>query len=583
MRSAASWSRCSSRWSVGDYGTPCRRTTLSIDPEDLAQFGDVSQALGAYYDDAIARIASAPSGAADLALERGVRDWFGHRLVTPTGTRGQVLRGIDASEGLPNGVIETLLNTHLIRGEKRAGATWYELAHDRLIQPVIDSNRVWLEGHLQPFQRRAARWVEQGRPANGGEQVLRGRELKEALRFQRAHPVLVNEDESRLIGLSRAARRMRHLTQGVLSFIVLLILVFGVIAWWLKTQAEEKEREAWYQVAVGHWKDAVSARDRDPLTAAHHFAQAAERFAWARRPTESANALLALKFVNDRPLIQAVLSLMSSIHGAACSADGKRILAWGGYYNGKQDTARLWDSASGAPLTPLLKHEDWFRGAQFSRDQSRILTWSQDGTARLWDSASGAALTPPLRHEGTVWGARFSPDGSRILTWSDDGTARLWDGASGAALTPPLRHEGSVRGAQFSPDESRILTWSDDGTARLWESTTGAALTPRLSIRGPGLGRPVQPGRVPHPHLERRRHRPALGQRERRGPDPAAQARGRGLGRPVQPGRVPHPLPGATMAPPDSGTAPAGRRWPRRSSTRAGSRAPSSARTGPAS
>jgi hypothetical protein len=174
-----------------------------IDPEDLAQFGNVSQALGAYYDDAIARIVGARDGGSDPALERGIRDWFGNRLITPTGTRGQVLRGAEASEGLPNEVIETLLDTHLIRGEKRAGATWYELAHDRLIQPVIDSNRVWLEGHLQPFQRRAARWVEQGRPANGGDRVLRGRALKEALRFQRAHPALVNEDEGRLM-VSRA-------------------------------------------------------------------------------------------------------------------------------------------------------------------------------------------------------------------------------------------------------------------------------------------------------------------------------------------------------------------------------------------
>jgi hypothetical protein len=107
-------------------------------------------------------------------------------------------------------------------------------------------------------------------------------------------------------------------------------------------------------------------------------------------------------------------------------------------------------------------------GAQFSRDESRILTWSDDHTARLWDSVSGAALTPPLQHEGPVSGAEFSADESRILTWSEDGSARLWDSVSGAALTPPLQHEGKVLGAEFSRDESRILTWSEDGSARLW-------------------------------------------------------------------------------------------------------------------
>ena len=32
-----------------------------------------------------------------------------------------------------------------------------------------------------------------------------------------------------------------------------------------------------------------------------------------------------------------------------------------------------------------------------------------------------------LRHEKAVGGAAFSRDESRILTWSDDRTARLWD------------------------------------------------------------------------------------------------------------------------------------------------------------
>ncbi len=72
-------------------------------------------------------------------------------------------------------------------------------------------------------------------------------------------------------------------------------------------------------------------------------------------------------------------------------------------------------------------------GAQFSADESRVLTWTWDGSARLWDSASGGPLTPPLRHDDWVSGAHFSADESHVLTWSwDDGSARLWDSATGA-------------------------------------------------------------------------------------------------------------------------------------------------------
>ena len=47
-------------------------------------------------------------------------------------------------------------------------------------------------------------------------------------------------------------------------------------------------------------------------------------------------------------------------------------------------------------------------GAVFNRDESRILTWSEDKTARLWDAATGQEVVPPLRHEGSVSGAAFN-------------------------------------------------------------------------------------------------------------------------------------------------------------------------------
>ncbi|MDM8523359.1 hypothetical protein QUF80_08305, partial [Desulfococcaceae bacterium HSG8] len=108
-------------------------------------------------------------------------------------------------------------------------------------------------------------------------------------------------------------------------------------------------------------------------------------------------------------------------------------------------------------------------GALFSKDESRILTWSRDGTARVWNASDGKPLTEPMKHESYVNGAVFSKDESRILTWSADGTTRLWNASDGKPLSEPMKHEGSVWGAVFSKDESRILTWSSDGTARVWD------------------------------------------------------------------------------------------------------------------
>jgi len=125
---------------------------------------------------------------ADEACERRIREWFDWKLISPSGIRDVVQRAKDQSDGLPNELIEDLCETHLVRAEERGGVTWYELAHDRLIDPVRQSNRRWREKHLQPFQRQAFNWNREKRPPR---LLLRGKELEKALRWEREHPDFV--------------------------------------------------------------------------------------------------------------------------------------------------------------------------------------------------------------------------------------------------------------------------------------------------------------------------------------------------------------------------------------------------------
>lgn len=62
----------------------------------------------------------------------------------------------------------------------------------------------------------------------------------------------------------------------------------------------------------------------------------------------------------------------------------------------------------------------------FSPSGRTALTGCAGGTARLWDAATGKPIGPALRHNDWVVGAAFSPDGRTLLTGSSDGTARLW-------------------------------------------------------------------------------------------------------------------------------------------------------------
>jgi eukaryotic-like serine/threonine-protein kinase len=134
------------------------------------------------------------------------------------------------------------------------------------------------------------------------------------------------------------------------------------------------------------------------------------------------------------------------------------------------NTARIWDSGTGAAVTPPLRHERTVAYAEFSPDGGTVATSSLDNTARLWDANDGRLLGESMLHADRVWSMVFSPDGRRVLTASRDQTARIWDARLGLPLSDWLRHGDDVRSAQWSPDGERVLTSCRDGTVWLWET-----------------------------------------------------------------------------------------------------------------
>lgn len=120
----------------------------------LKTYGNVTQALSRFYERAIGQTVQATN-----LQEPILRDWFAHTLITPAGTRGTVYRGQTDTGGIPNPAIDLLENLHIIRGEWRAGARWYELTHDRLIEPIQKSNESWREKQRQQQRRRIITWL----------------------------------------------------------------------------------------------------------------------------------------------------------------------------------------------------------------------------------------------------------------------------------------------------------------------------------------------------------------------------------------------------------------------------------------
>jgi WD40 repeat protein len=160
-----------------------------------------------------------------------------------------------------------------------------------------------------------------------------------------------------------------------------------------------------------------------------------------------------------------------SFNAFAFSPDGQRIVT------GSLDkTAKIWDSATGKELLTLTGHSNWVESVAFSPDGRRIVTGSDDYTAKIWDSATGKELVTLNGHSRSVGPVTFSPDGQRIVTGSEDYTAKIWDSATGKELMTLPGHSGPVYSVALSPDGQRIVTGSLDKTAKIWDSTTGKEL-----------------------------------------------------------------------------------------------------------
>jgi formylglycine-generating enzyme required for sulfatase activity len=146
----------------------------------LRAFGDVDQALLTFYERALRNAVQQAK-----VREGGLRAWFGRDLVTPMGTRGTVYRGAKSTGDVPNVAVDALESQHLIRAERRAGARWYELTHDRFIGPIQRSNEAWRAARRQ-------RWLRIAGGAMAGLILIgflvllgmRGREQSQALALQ---------------------------------------------------------------------------------------------------------------------------------------------------------------------------------------------------------------------------------------------------------------------------------------------------------------------------------------------------------------------------------------------------------------
>jgi WD40 repeat protein len=143
----------------------------------------------------------------------------------------------------------------------------------------------------------------------------------------------------------------------------------------------------------------------------------------------------------------------------------------------KGDHARVWDAATGLPLTPSIEP---MQSISFSNDGASLLT-IDSRKARVWSLSGRRVPLVDVARGEQITLAAFSADGAYIVTANGDRMARVWNTGSGAPTTPPLEHRTDVCGVTFNRNGTMVLTVSRDNVARLWDATTGQQIAPALN------------------------------------------------------------------------------------------------------
>lgn len=179
--------------------------------------------------------------------------------------------------------------------------------------------------------------------------------------------------------------------------------------------------------------------------------------------------------------IRTLLPRGSIVRAVAFSPDGKIVATGCDGTLSSTSLLKLWDVATGKELAGArsrINERDAVYALAFSPDGKKLVTGG-GGLVKLWDVATGRLLhsfAAPL----LVWSIAFSPDGRTIASGSLSGTVKLWDAATGAALRT-LNAQNFLRGLSFSADSQRLAQVGDDGEVALWDVATGERV---LRLRG---------------------------------------------------------------------------------------------------
>ncbi len=370
-------------------------------------------------------------------------------------------------------LVTRLADTRLVVSNRNdaTGEETVEIAHEALIGGW-ERLREWVEADraFRIWQERLRAALHQWEASNKDEgALLRGALLAEAEQWHRERPDDLGRAEQNFIQASlelrdreqaketarreheldlarqaatsqrKAASRLRYLA----VLLTLSLLVAVILSSWAINQSQ---------------------------AAAANASKAQTNAALARDNAAKAQAELAN---SDALRLGAEANTLLHAHGSAEVIGLLGIRSIQTHYSPQGDAALEGAATLDYPRQVFTGHTDAISGVAFSPDGKYVLTAGSDNTARLWDRATGKEVQRFTGHTGGVISVAFSPDSKYALTASQDRTACLWDTHTGAEVRRFRGHTDEVWGVAFSPDGKYVLTGSNDKTAPVGRTDRG--------------------------------------------------------------------------------------------------------------
>lgn len=429
-----------------------------ITEDHLSHFGDVTAALGAFYDAAVHAAATA-SG----VRQRRIRRWIADSVITAGGTRGTVYRGATETEGLPNAAIDVLENQHLLRAEWRAGARWYELTHDRLIEPIVRSN-----AHAERTRRlRAlAAWSVLGAVAvivlvavaaltlSGGGGTAAPACATLRARHGPATTVAFNVDGSQLAaGYEDGAVVLWNLASCrpggtfVSDATPVSALAFSPLGLF----------------ARGGLQDLISIVNPVTVKTVTAFVVPGRVYGLAFSPngselataTDSGATIIAV----NRGRSASLGSRGAVVTSVAWNPDGRFVVA-----ASKDGVVNVYDARSGALVTQV-RTPPGTSAVAVSPDGRQLAVGGSAGVELFSASDPRQVRSLRLPSSAGTTDLAFSPDASRIAIAGSSGRAEIVDLATGRVAAYPVG--GAAEGVAFSPDGRRLAIAGSSGAVQV--------------------------------------------------------------------------------------------------------------------